>query len=405
MTSRIPLTVQPTTDQVAVVCLSGPLGADACTDLALELEQHMGRAARQGQRLVLDLAGVELVSAAARRTVQRATDHLVHEPVLVVAARPSVRGVLEQAHLAGIRLHETLADALASLPLTPAPEISPGTPPPGHEPALAGGVRDELSGLRVKARTSGLIGIAQGMLMARYDLPGPAAALTLLRTASRQLDVPVREIASAVVTAPPPGTAEEWFPGRATHAPPSVGAFLRAYGGDVFDRREVLAAALHEAIALSGADGAEVHFADAAQDDALFLEHHHGLGAAYRDQVALVTEPPVVCARAQRQRESVTVPDVAADPGLAAHPVGHALLAAGTHALHSTPLVTTDGHCAGTLTLHWGKPGIRLTSSRRHALDTLTTEIAAWRSWYLRTVVLDALEHLHHHHRPRSPRS
>ncbi|MFJ9543485.1 STAS domain-containing protein [Streptomyces sp. NPDC101225] len=125
MTSRTPLTVLPTTDQVAVVRLSGALDADTCADLARELDRHLDRAARHGLRLVLDVAGVEVVSAAARRAVQRATDHLAHTPVLVVAARPSVRTVLEQAHLAGIRLHATLADALADLPLPLALPPSP----------------------------------------------------------------------------------------------------------------------------------------------------------------------------------------------------------------------------------------------------------------------------------------
>ncbi|MFE7173905.1 STAS domain-containing protein [Streptomyces sp. NPDC057616] len=140
MTSRTPLTVQPTTDQVAVVCLSGALDADTCAHLAQELDRHLDRAARHGLRLVLDVAGVEVVSAAARRAVQRATDHLVHTPVLVVAARPSVRTVLEQAHLAGIRLHATLADALAALPLAPAPTVSPRASRSGHVSAEPDGL-------------------------------------------------------------------------------------------------------------------------------------------------------------------------------------------------------------------------------------------------------------------------
>jgi anti-anti-sigma regulatory factor len=131
MTSRITLTtVQPATDQVAVVCLSGALNADTCTHLAQELDRHLDTAARRGLRLVLDMAGVEVVSAAARRAVQRATDHLVHAPVLVVAARPSVRTVLEQAHLAGIRLHATFAEALATLPLPPAEALAASPPSP-----------------------------------------------------------------------------------------------------------------------------------------------------------------------------------------------------------------------------------------------------------------------------------
>jgi AmiR/NasT family two-component response regulator len=62
----------------------------------------------------------------------------------------------------------------------------------------------EVFGLRAKARTSGIIGIAQGILIARYSLPAPADAFTLLRAASQRYNVPLRVVASAVVTAPPP---------------------------------------------------------------------------------------------------------------------------------------------------------------------------------------------------------
>ncbi|MFF6993166.1 GAF domain-containing protein [Streptomyces sp. NPDC010273] len=137
--------------------------------------------------------------------------------------------------------------------------------------------------------------------------------------------------------------------------------------------------------------------ADKAQGHALVLEEHSGLDSVYRDESALVSGPPYVCARAQRLGEPVTVPDVATDPDLRLHPVGRALLSVGSHALVGVPLITPDGRCAGVLTLHWSNSGIWLTDEQRHSLGALAAEAVAWRSWYRRTVVLNALEYLHQH--------
>ncbi|MFB8757441.1 ANTAR domain-containing protein [Streptomyces nigra] len=394
MTSRSPLTMVPATDRVTVVCLAGALDADCRVQLARQLTRHLDRAVRQGHRLILDMMAVPTVDEAARQTLRNETAHLAGAPVLVVAT-PELRKELEQDDLPGARLHGTLIEALTSLPPAPAPG-GPARPPRyGNPPAEADHLRREIFGLRAKARTSGLIGIAQGMLIARYGLPGPDAAFALLREGSQQCNVPLRVLASAAVTAPPPQTEAHWFAGRGTHAPPPDSAFLRSYGGDVTDRRQLLAAALDTAIAVSEADAGEVHLTDPAQDHALFLEGHRGLDADYWDEVALVTGAPVVCAVAQERLQPVAVPDVAADEALAAHPAGQALLAAGCRAVYSEPMITPEGYCTGTLTLHRNGPGIWPAATRRTELARLAADVAAWRSWYRRTVVLDALEHLH----------
>ncbi|MFJ9729574.1 STAS domain-containing protein [Streptomyces sp. NPDC101209] len=407
MPSRSPVVIVPSTNRATVVSVAGALDAEACSRFERELWQHLDEAARQGQRLVLDLAGVSMVSAAARRTLQQLTDHLIEHPVCVVGAPAAVRMVLEQAELAGVRVYDTLADALAALP--PAHDIALGlsTWQHGHEAFHTGDTqnteveaeawRGEVFGLRAKGRTAGLIGIAQGVLMARYDLPSAESAFTLLREGSQHFNVPLRVLASALVTAPPPRSAEVWFPGRSRHSTPPGAAFLRRHRVSVTDRHHVLTAVLYEAVTVSDADAAAVHFIDPAQDGALFLEQHHGLDAAYWDTVALVTGPPHVCARAQQCGEAVRVPDVAQDRALADHPVGRHLLEVGSRAVHSVPMIAADGHCTGTLTLYWAKPGSWLTEGQQVALSVLATEVAAWRSWYRRTIVLDALEYLHHY--------
>ncbi len=315
--------------------------------------------------------------------------------MLVVGAGPAVRTVLEHRKLTGVRVHDTLAAALATLPDTVPDTTAHRTARLTHE---ADDLRDEVFGLRARARTRSMIGVAQGILLARYELPGPDAAFTLLREGSQRHNLPLRVLASAVVTAPPPPVRHPLVHRTLrSSAAPDTG-FLRRYGVDAHDRRQVLTAALHEAMTvLSDAKAAELHLTDPAQGDALVLEQHEGLGSAYLDQAALVTGPPYVCARAQRLHEPVSVPDVAADPDLRLHPAGRALLATDSRALVSVPLITSDGRCTGTLTLHWSKPGTWLTDEQDHALHALAAETAAWRSWYRRTVVLDALEYLHQH--------
>ncbi|MFD6492367.1 hypothetical protein ACFV99_36145 [Streptomyces sp. NPDC059944] len=78
---------------------------------------------------------------------------------------------------------------------------------------------------------------------------------------------------------------------------------------------------------MSDADAVDLHLSDPAQD--VFLEQHYALDAALRDQHALVTAPPLVCARAQSGQQSVTVADLAGDPDLDDHPAGQALQGAG----------------------------------------------------------------------------
>ncbi len=65
-----------------------------------------------------------------------------------------------------------------------------------------------------------MIGVAQGILLARYELPGPDAAFTLLREGSQRHNLPLRVLASAVVTAPPPQSGTRWFTARSAHLPP-----------------------------------------------------------------------------------------------------------------------------------------------------------------------------------------
>ncbi|MFJ9732738.1 ANTAR domain-containing protein [Streptomyces sp. NPDC101171] len=387
--------------QVSVISLSGPLDADSCVPLMRSLRKgRSNRTERQGQPLILDMAGVPLISASACRTLQRAIER-DHAPLLVIAAPPRVRRALDHHEITGMRQYRTLAEALAALS-APGDMLTTDRIPPAAEPEEPEVLHEQMLDLQAKARTSGMIGVAQGILLTRYGLSKPSAALDLLKETSQHFNVPLRVLASAVITAPPPRHADQWFFGRTTRTAPPVAGFLRAHRVKPSQRRQVLIATISKAVTVTDADAAELHLKDAAQDDVLVLEQHQGLDAAYRDQAALVAGPPAVCARVQQRLEPVTVPDVATDAALSTHPVGRALLEAGTRAVHGLPLITPDGHCTGTLTVHRSQPGTWLSGSQQQTLGVLAVEVASWSSWYRRTIIVDALEHLHQHrtHRP-----
>jgi hypothetical protein len=95
--------------------------------------------------------------------------------------------------------------------------------------------------------------------------------------------------------------------------------------------------------------------------------------------------------------EPIFVADVAADPDLAGAEEGLAALATGTRALYAVPALTETGECAGAICVHRMRPGRWMTAARHTALAILADDLAAWRSWYRRTVVLEALEYMHSH--------
>ncbi|ROP47399.1 ANTAR domain-containing protein [Streptomyces sp. PanSC9] len=389
-------TVRQVDDRVTVLCLSGALDTAAAAGLAATLNDNLVTSAAR-RRLVLDMTGLSLISAAALRILDTHTRHLA-EAVAVITAASHVREAFAVAPPPGLRLYTTLGAALADLP-----DDSPPQPPPGPpaRPPVTGeeDLRSEVYGLRAKARSHSLIGTAQGVLYERYHLGIQSQGFDLLREASQHHNVPLRILASAVLTAPPPPASDgDWFPGR-RHTPPPTLELLSTGGLDTRDRRQVLRTAVYDAITLTDADAGELHLTDPAQDHALVLEGHVNLAPAYQDSVALVSGPPAVCARARDRTRAVSVADIASDPVLADSPQGRAALAAGSRALHAEPALTDSGEVTGVITLHRQQSGPWMTSPQYTALETLAADVAAWRSWYRRTVLLDALERLHTHAR------
>jgi hypothetical protein len=100
-------------------------------------------------------------------------------------------------------------------------------------------------------------------------------------------------------------------------------------------------------------------------------------------------------AAAHHRRVRLVLTDVATDPILTDPNERMVLLANGSRALQSSPLPTVSGEPVGVVTTHHARPGRTPTRAEHARLDAITTETGAWLTWHRRTVILDALEHVH----------
>ncbi|MFH8391471.1 GAF domain-containing protein [Streptomyces sp. NPDC018036] len=390
------LMVRRVGDGVDVLCLSGILDTEGATALGGDLADRL-RTTRSDRHLILDLTGLRLVSAAGIQVLDVHMRHLSDSPVPVIVAAPHARDIFTIAPAHGLHLCATLDAALATLPGTDVPSPGDTTATPEQRTRTPEDGPDDVNGPRADPRTSAVVGMAQGIIVERYASADVHRAFDLLCQASRHHNVPLRILASALVTAPRPATREgEWFPGR-LHAPPPAPQLLDCPDQGAYDRHQVLRVVVREAVAVADAHGAEVHLVDLALRNSLVLESHAGLDAAYRDHVAQVEGPPAPCARARLLGRPVLVADVMTDPDLAATREGRAASVTGSRALYAVPALSGGGECVGAITVHHARPGPWLTPVQSAALRTLADDLARWRSWYRRTVVLDALEYVHAH--------
>lgn len=378
------------THGVQLVRLAGALDGSRAAGIARELPRHVEAARALGQPLVLDLADVTLLAAPAAAALDAATRRAAGVTVAAAAPDPQIREALARTLLPGVRVHTTVADALAALAPGPA-TATHAEPQPQPEGTLAG-LRAEIYGLRARARSHGLIDVAQGVVLARYGLPEPRAAFALLRQVSQAHNVPLRVLASAVVTAPPPPDAGPWFAGR-RRVPPPAAPFLTARSCRPDERGKALQAAVDEAVERTGADAAALHLTDRAQGGALVLEAHRGLSAAYCDAYAHVVSATSAVARACEGGLPVTDVESAPDPGGAPGP--DAALPAGPHTVHAVPVAAPGVPCAGTLSVQQAAPDAAPAPGVPAALQALAADVAVWLSWYHRAILLDALELLH----------
>ncbi|WP_437104048.1 ANTAR domain-containing protein [Streptomyces sp. enrichment culture] len=375
--------------------MSGSLDAHGAELWSEELRGHLQQADRAGLRPVLDMAHVQLGGAAVLRALSETTRTRAGRPdLIIVRARPGVREAVHLARLTGVRLYATLDEALREL----ARATSRVEELPAWRSQIADPVRpsyedlyQEVRALRARVRTAPVIGMAQGVLMARYGLPDSGAAFRVLRDASQRFNVPLRVLVSAVVVARAPA-GEMWFPGRRPLPVPQLRILARG-GRDPRYRRQMIDAVLHEALAIGRAPAGYVQFVDPAVN-ALTLETHHGCAEPVLDHLVRGRGEGTADAAARTRGRQVSVPDVATDP-LLADDCRRALLAGDARALHSVPVLSSAGSCTGVISLHWTDAGHRPTAAHAEALALLAADTSAWLSWYHRSVLLDALEHLH----------
>ncbi|ALO91908.1 hypothetical protein SHL15_0715 [Streptomyces hygroscopicus subsp. limoneus] len=375
--------------------MSGSLDADGAQAWSEELRGHLEQADRAGLRPVLDMAHVQLGGAAVLRTLSETTRARTGRPdLIIVRARPGVREAVHLARLEGVRLYATLDEALHEL----ARVASRVEELPAWRSQMADPLRPsyedlykEVRALRARVRTAPVIGMAQGTLMVRYGLPDSGSAFRALREASQRFNVPLRVLVSAVVVARPPD-GDVWFPGRRSLPVPQLRMLARG-GRDPRYRRQMIDAVLREALAIGKAPAGYVQFVDPAVN-VLMLETHYGCAETFLDQLVRGRGDGTADAAARVRGRQVSVPDVATDARLS-DDCRRALLATGTQALHSVPVLSSAGSCTGVITLHWPDAGHRTTAGQAEAFTLLASDTSAWLSWYHRSVLLDALEHLH----------
>ena len=249
--------------------------------------------------------------------------------------------------------------------------------------------------LRRQRRTQPIITRALGTLQQRYGLPATDTAFTLLRDTSQHHNLRLHTLAAAFLAAAPATThADRWFPGRGRHAAPPLTFASRSIAREA-NRAAVLDALLDAVCTGLDTNTADLQTIDLADGD-LRLERHLGLSADILDLVDSPAYADTAPASAVRTGQRTMIRDVATDPLFHDRRTRTVMLASGFRAMQSTPLVTPSGRRLGTVSTHHARAGRTFSTTERTRLDTMTTQLGSWLEWYQRTVVLDALEHLHH---------
>ncbi|MEU5950874.1 ANTAR domain-containing protein [Streptomyces sp. NPDC047525] len=282
----------------------------------------------------------------------------------------------------------------------------PSAPPPDHQPpsqrfpspedeterlrATAEQLRQQVSELEIQARARPRIALAEGILVERYRLADERAAFTLLRQASQRANIKLHQLASAVARTPGPAPgAKVWLSGRTRHPMPDLAA-LAAGTLNAANQGEVLGAALHRVLTVTGTDMGNVQL---VEDGVLRMAKHAGLPRQFTDYFAFV-DGNTSCARAAAASSQVTVKEVASSAGFDDE-TRRVILTAGSRACHSVPLVDDQDTVHGVISSHHARPLIGFTQAQLQALHTTSRTLGTWIKWHQRTVLLDALENLH----------
>ncbi|GAA0447948.1 ANTAR domain-containing protein [Streptomyces olivaceiscleroticus] len=361
----------------------------------------------QPQAVAVDLSGVRRMSGAAARALAKCATELGSRDIHLMVAAPSdeaaralaVDEVADSGLVLLPEIHDLITACVPDLPdslwnggasaAVPLPATELDALSREELDRLRGKVRD----LQAKVRTHPLVAQAQGVLQERYRLRDGQAAFTLLQTASQRHNVKLRSLASAVLSAPRPEQGEtRWFPDRVRTRPPKLTA-LRQVNSESANRGAVISAVLHQTLLISDTAMGNVQLAD-RHAGGLRIEKHQGLNEEFVDYFDVVGKDGTSCAQAARNVTRVTVTDVATDP-VFSEEARYKILQAGSRAAHSTPLTTGRGICLGMVSSHHERPVHLLGPAQARAMDRIGDQAGRWLAWHQRTVVLDALEHLH----------
>ncbi|MFI9025582.1 ANTAR domain-containing protein [Streptomyces sp. NPDC053560] len=359
------------------------------------------------QAVAVDLSGVQEMTFAAACALAKCAEELRRRDIHLMVAAPSEQAaralaVDEVADSGAVLLpaiHDLITACVPDLPdalwnggasaEVPVPATALDGLPQQEFDRLRGKVRD----LQAKVRTHPLIAQAQGILQERYRLPDGQAAFTLLQAASQRYNVKLRTLASAVLSAPRPESgATRWFADRVRTRAPKLAA-LPQVNSESANRSAVLSAVLHQTLLISDTPMGNVQLAD-RHAGGLRMEKHAGLNEEFVDYFDVVGKDGTSCSLAARNVTRVTVTDVATDP-VFDEEARYKILQAGSRAAHSTPLTTGRGICLGMVSSHHERPVQLLSPAQARAMDRIGDQAGRWLAWYQRTVVLDALEHLH----------
>ncbi|WP_189226325.1 STAS domain-containing protein [Saccharothrix coeruleofusca] len=346
--------------------------------------------------VIVDMSDVRLIVAAGVRALLRTADHLSGSGRrLRLVCGPEVQRTLHAARVADVlevfeRRSAAVGAQHAALHRAAASPVLDG-----QQPEEVDRLRREVADLRAKLRTRPLMAHALGILRERYRLADEETARRLLGESSQRFNVKMRVLADALVNAPRPTSVDAalWFPGR-TRLPAPRSVLTPVDRGRGLTPRTLLASLLDAALSCTGATAGCVHHVEHGTEE-LRLERHQGLTAELVEVLAHVLGGEVPCAVALRDRSSVVVPDVAAHPALAGHPVQGLMVRAGVRAVRSTPVLTPSGQCLAVVSTCHPRAGHVPTADELARLEALAAEAGRWLQWHQRTTVLDALEHLH----------
>jgi anti-anti-sigma factor len=374
----MPVTGSNSLSDVVVVSLDGEVDLRGCQSLDDRLRSA------GSSHPVVDLTGVTLLSGVAIGVLVAHAQRLAAEGGGLIV----VTGGERNERLLRVTEADRVLDVRRTMPTTVTARVQ----------AVERSVdqRDQqIFDLRRKLRTQSTIARALGVVQERYGLSDPDAAFDLLRTGSQRYNLRLSRVATAFLAAPAPRgpDADYWFPGRLRQlAPP-----LTFAGQDIArsgNHATVLDALLNAMAECVDAEMADLQTAEPPHGD-LWMERHRGVPTGLLSDLDADEYRSTAPRLALRRRVRVVVSDIASDPVMAGSPIQAVLLSVGSRAMHSSPLPAPVGRPVGVVSAHHPRTGWVPTAAEHRRLDTIAVEAGAWLDWHRRTVMLDALEHVH----------